>query len=174
MKRPRIEAAIVSLLIAGCASTEHSDLKQFVAQAEEGLRGRVESLPPATLQDPMLYAASALPDPFSPPSARPSAAVRASAGNWRVPVDHEALEAYPLDALKMVGTMERGGRRWALVKTPDSTVHRVTVGNRLGENFGAIAMVTDSGVTLQEHIEDASGWSQRTVSLPLQDDEPRN
>ena len=174
MKRPCIAASIASLLFAGCANTEHSDLKQFVAQSEEGLRGRVESLPLVAAQEEMTYAASERPDPFSPSSARANPALRVAASDWRPPEPREMLEAYPLDALKMVGTMERKGRRWALIKTPDSTVHRVTVGNRIGQNFGAIAMVADTGVTLQEHVEDGSGWSERTARLQLQDDEQHN
>jgi type IV pilus assembly protein PilP len=173
MKRSYIAASIVSLLFAGCANTEHSDLKEFVAQSEQGLRGRVEALPLVASQEAMTYSAAELPDPFRPSSAKPSLALR-TAGDWRPPEPREMLEAYPLDALKMVGTMERKGTRWALIKTPDSTVHRVTVGNRIGQNFGAIAMVADTGVTLQEHVEDGSGWSERTASLQLQDESQRN
>ena len=82
----------------------------------------------------------------------------------------EPLEAYPLDALHMVGSMQRDGKRWALIKSPDNTVHRVARGNRIGQNFGAVALVTESSITLSEHVQDGSGlWIERTASLQLQE-----
>jgi type IV pilus assembly protein PilP len=75
----------------------------------------------------------------------------------------------------MVGTMQRDGRRWALIQAPDKSVHRVTKGNRLGENFGAIAEVTETFVTLDERVEDGSGlWTQRVARLNLLEDTTTN
>jgi type IV pilus assembly protein PilP len=163
-----------ALLLAGCASNEHSDLKQFVAQSEHGLRGRVEALSLPSAPQTLAYEALDVPDPFSATRTRmPS--VRTPGVEWTPPTRRETLESYPLDALRMVGTMQRDGRRWALIQAPDKSVHRVTKGNRLGENFGAIAEVTDTFVKLNEHVEDGSGlWTERVASLNLIEDTTTN
>ena len=173
MYRSHFAFVIATLLLAACASGEHGDLEHFVARSGEGLRGRVEPVPAIASPQPMTYAATELPDPFSPPRAKPVSATRTADSAWHPPEQREALESYPLDALKMVGTMERHGRRWALISTPDNTVHRVTVGNRLGQNFGVIATVSEAAVGLREHVEDAGGWSERSANLLLHDAESR-
>ena len=44
----------------------------------------------------------------------------------------------------------------------------------MGQNFGVIAMITDSSVTLKELIQDTNGsWSERTSTLQLLDEEEK-
>ena len=162
------------LVLAGCAGNEHYDLKEFVAQSEQGLRGRVEALPLPSAPQTLAYEAFDQPDPFS--SSRTRAPVGRTPGvEWTPPTTRETLEGYPLESLRMVGTMQRHGQRWALIQTPDKSVHRVTKGNRLGENFGAIAEVTDTLVKLNEHVDDGSGlWTERVASLNLIEDTTTN
>jgi type IV pilus assembly protein PilP len=158
---------VTALLLAGCASSEHGDLKEFV-ESDHGLRGRVEALSPAQVPETVVYQALDERDPFSPVRARPATDPTLTATQWVPPASREALEAYPLASLAMVGTMQRDGKRWALIRTPDNTVYRVTRGNRLGENFGAVAEVSETSLTLNEHIEDGSGlWTERVASLNL-------
>ena len=167
---------LVALLLTGCASSEHSDLKEFVAQSEQGLRGRVEVLPAPRGPDAVAYEAVDEPDPFSPTRTRaPSDRTTAVATRWVPPASREALEAYPLESLRMVGTMQRHGQRWALIQTPDNAVYRITQGNRLGENFGAVADITDTALTLHEHVDDGSGlWTERLATLNLVEDTRSN
>ena len=59
-------------------------------------------------------------------------------------------------------------QRWALVKTPENTLYRVRNGSYMGQNFGVVAMITDTTVTLKELIQDTNGsWSERTSALQL-------
>jgi type IV pilus assembly protein PilP len=68
----------------------------------------------------------------------------------------------------MVGTLEKSKDRWALIKTPDNNLYRVHRGNYLGQNFGVVAMITESSITLKELIQDTTGsWSERTSNLQL-------
>jgi type IV pilus assembly protein PilP len=84
------------------------------------------------------------------------------------------LEAYPLDNLRMVGTLEQGRGMFALVKTPDSSLYRVTAGNYMGQNFGYITQITDSSVTLKEIVQDGTGdWSERISTLQLVDEDQK-
>jgi type IV pilus assembly protein PilP len=167
MSRLHIGLASASLLLAACAGDDHRDLQQFVAQSGDDLRGRVPAVAQVKAPETLIYQAFNQSDPFNANRTLPREA-RANGTTWTPPGRREALEAYPLDALRMVGTMERDGKRWALIKTPDNSVHRVARGNRIGQNFGAIALVTEGSITLGEHVQDGGGlWVERTSSLQL-------
>lgn len=156
------------LLLAGCGSAEFEDLNRFVEESKQGLRGRVEPLPEVKQFEPFAYNAFDLADPFRPRQLGKAQA----AGTGPAPDINrrkEALEAYPLESLKMVGTIEQKQVRHALIKTPDSNLYRIRVGNYVGQNFGIITAISDSAVTLREVIQDPAtgGWSERTASLQL-------
>ena len=170
----RRSCLFATLLLAGCASNEHTDLKDFVAQSEQETRARVEPLALPNVPPAFAYEAYDEPDPFSATRSRAPVGARKPGVQWAPPATREALEGYPLAALRMVGTVQRSGQRWALIQTPDKSVYRVAKGNRLGENFGAVAEVTETFVRLQEHVEDGGLWTERVASLNLVDDNVMN
>jgi type IV pilus assembly protein PilP len=174
MMRTRLGPVLGTLFLVSCSSGEFQDLKEFVDHSSQGMRGRVEPLPQVKAYEPMDYSANELADPFQPRKVEPEK-TGSSGGpapdRTRRP---EALEAYPLESLKMVGTLEKAKQRWALVKTPDSNLYKVKNGNYMGQNFGVIAVITDTSVTLKELIQDTNGsWSERTSTLQLQDEEEK-
>lgn len=80
----------------------------------------------------------------------------------------EELEGYPLDTLKMVGTLEKQSHYWGLVQTKDRMIHRVELGNYLGENYGRILDIDEDRISLRELIQDgAGGYLERQASLAL-------
>ncbi len=80
----------------------------------------------------------------------------------------EPLEAYPLESLNMVGTLEKGKTVYALVRTPDKDVYQVRQGNYLGQNYGVVIGVTDSEIRLKELVQDGAGdWTERSSTLQL-------
>ena len=172
--KPIVQSALLScVLLAGCLGGEHQDLREFVKNAGNGMRGKVEKLPEMVAYEPMSYEAFELPDPFTPRKIEPEK----GAGGGPAPYldrRREALEAYPLESLTMVGTLERGKGRWAVIRTPDNNLYRVTAGNYMGQNFGAVALISESSVTLKELIQDTNGsWSERTSTLQLLDEEEK-
>ena len=169
MLRLKIGIASAALLLTACAGNDHRDLEQFVAESGEDLRGRVAPVAQVKAPETIVYQAFDQPDPFKPERMQPREA-RVKGSDWSPPQRREALESWPLDALHMVGTLERDGRRWALVKAPDNNVYRIARGNRIGQNFGAVALVTETAITLSEHVQDGGGsWIERTTSLALQE-----
>lgn len=155
--------------ITGCSSGQHDDLDQFVREAGQGMRGRVEPLPEVRLYEPFLYAAFDLPEPFKPRKLKASENV-GSGGGLQPDLNRrrEALESYELEKLKMVGTLQQNKLIFALILAPDKSLHRVTVGNYMGVNFGKITLVSESEVQLAEVIEDSAGeWSKRENSVTL-------
>ncbi|MSQ59818.1 MAG: pilus assembly protein PilP [Betaproteobacteria bacterium] len=140
------------------------------------MRGKVEPLPQVAPYEAFAYNAFELANPFA---ARKKEANKAATGLGPLPDTdrkREALEAFPLESLKMVGVLERGNRHWAIVKTPDHNLYRVHPGNYVGQNFGKITMVTDNAVTIQELIQDTTtgSWSERTSTLQLLEQEEPN
>ena len=170
MMRALSAMVVAVLFLFGCGGEQFSDLKQFVKESGEGLRGRVEPIPEVRQFEPFAYNAFDLADPFKP--RKTIADTRGGSGGGPRPDLNrrkEALEAFPLESLQMVGTLEQKQVRFALIKTPDSNLYRVKSGNYLGQNFGVVTSISESTVTLKEVIQDSSSgsWTERTSSLQL-------
>jgi type IV pilus assembly protein PilP len=170
MMRALAGIVLWSAVLCGCSGEQFSDLKQFVKDSGEGLRGRVEPIPEVKQFEPFAYNAFDLPDPFKP--RKTVADTRGGGGGGPRPDLNrrkEALEAFPLESLQMVGTLEQKQVRFALIKTPDNNLYRVRSGNYLGQNFGVVTSISESTVTLKEVIQDSSSgsWTERTSSLQL-------
>ena len=82
----------------------------------------------------------------------------------------EPLEAFPLDSMTMVGSVQRGGRPFALLRV-DNLLYQVRTGSYLGQNYGLVKEITETDVTLREIVQDPSGeWTERPAALQLQED----
>lgn len=165
---------LLGFLLAAC-SEEFQDIKDFIKESEKGLRGRVEPLPEVKPYEPFIYNAFDLSDPFKP---RKTAEPFKSAGASKLQPDlnrrKEALEAYPLENLRMVGTLEQGKVIYALIKSPDNNLYRVKTGSYMGQNFGLITDVTEASLKLKELVQDGAGdWAERESSLQLLDEQER-
>jgi type IV pilus assembly protein PilP len=117
--------------------------------------------------EPFAYEGFDLPDPFKP---RKLSAPKEGAGGGVAPDLNrrkEPLEAFPLEQLKMVGTLSQNKETYALVRA-DKTLYRVKKGNYMGQNFGLITDVTESEIKLKEIVQDSAGdWAERQSVLPL-------
>ncbi|HVY05783.1 MAG TPA: pilus assembly protein PilP [Burkholderiales bacterium] len=172
MMRFLLTIAMAALLLSGCGGEQFSDLKDFVKNSGNDLRGRVEPIPEVRQFEPFAYNAFDLPDPFKPrKTVADTRTGTAGGGGPRPDLNRrkEALEAFPLESLQMVGTLEQKQVRYALIKTPDANLYRVKSGNYLGQNFGVVTSISESTVTLKEVIQDSSSgsWTERTSSLQL-------
>ena len=164
MKRLLVPVAVTTLLAA--CSSEMDELKAFVRDSEKGLPRRVEPLPAVKPFEPFTYEGFDLPDPFKP---RKLSAPKEGGGGIAPDLNRrkEPLEAFPLEQLKMVGTLTQGGETYAIVRA-DKTLYRVKKGNYMGQNFGLITEVTENDIKLKEIIQDSAGdWAERQSVLPL-------
>ena len=81
----------------------------------------------------------------------------------------EALEAFPLDSMAMVGSLNRNGQPVALISV-DKLLYQVRVGNYLGLNYGRITRISETELGLREIVQDAAGeWIERVATLQLQE-----
>jgi type IV pilus assembly protein PilP len=158
-------AAAVALL-AGCAGA-NDDLLTYIDQVKAKPGGRIQPLPQIKPYETFAYEAETVRSPFAPDtaSARSSAGPRPEANRPK-----EYLEQFPLDTLKMVGTLKRNGAVFGLLRTKDGMVHRVVSGNYIGQNDGRVTTVTDGEVRVEELVPDGiGGFYKRSAAIALAD-----
>ncbi|MFQ5488758.1 MAG: pilus assembly protein PilP, partial [Gammaproteobacteria bacterium] len=84
----------------------------------------------------------------------------------------EVLENYPLDTLRLIGSLEYKEEHWGLVKAPDGIIYRVKPNNYLGQNYGKVIQVTENKLVLTEIVPDGlGGWEKRQTTLSVNNNE---
>ena len=165
--RPSLALLMASVVaLSACSGESHQDLRDWMAEQGQGVKGKLEPLPQMKPYEPFTYNAFDLPDPFKPRKIEPPK------GNSKLAPDlarrKEPLEAYPLESLNMVGTLQKDNQTYALVRTPEKDLYQVRPGNHLGQNYGVILAVTDTEIKLKELVQDGSGdWTERSSALQL-------
>lgn len=171
LTRILITVLLASFALTAC-SGDMDDLDQYVNEVKARPGGRIEPLPEITPYEVFTYIADAEGhrSPFVPDS--PQAAAGMAAGGTRPDPERsrEFLEQFPLDTLRMVGTLELGNTHFGLVQTSDGLIHRVVPGNYMGQNDGRIVSVNDSEIELVEIISDGiGGYLEREAAVGLAD-----
>jgi type IV pilus assembly protein PilP len=159
------------LLLSGCRDEDLTDLNQYIAEVKTRPKGPIEQLPEVKVVEPFVFKPEGLRNPFQPLQ-QPEQEEAETAKNNRIKPDttrrKEELEAYPLDGLKMVGTIVMNANLWGLVKASDGTVHRVQVGNYMGKNYGKIIRIVTDKIEIMEIVLDKPGtWREQQSSLAL-------
>ena len=172
MMRRTLIAAISCLVLGGCSSERHLDeVRQFVKESDNTPRGRIPPLPEVRPYEPFEYAAFDLVDPFVPRKIEPPKPSGVARG-VQPPKDHVKgpLEAFPIENLMMVGTLQQKNDVYALIKAPDNNLYRVKTGDFLGQNFGRVTDINESTLKLKELIQDSgSEWKEEERTLLLQE-----
>jgi type IV pilus assembly protein PilP len=157
--------AVVLAFSAGC-SRSMSDLEEYIAEVNARPGGAIDPLPEIKTYEVVAYERADARSPFVadlPAARRDDGGVRPDADRKR-----EYLEGFPLDTFRMVGTLHQGGQHFGLVQTSDKLIHRVVVGNYLGQNDGRIISITESAIQLLEIIPDGlGGYTERAASIGL-------
>jgi type IV pilus assembly protein PilP len=162
-----IPLLLATALASGCGR-DMADLDAYVAEVKARPGGRIEPLPEIKTFESFVYEPGGARSPFvasMPDDSRGALAAGVRPDQTR---KREFLESFPLDTLGMVGTLNLGGTLYGLVQTSDKLIHRVTVGNYLGQNDGRIVAITDSDIQLIEIIPDGlGGYTEREASVSL-------
>ena len=176
MTRARLSAFFAALvaaaLVAGCGSEEHSDLKQELAQLTKDFRGQVPPLPTVKPYEPVPYTSEGQVDPFRHDRVEVTQQARAGGASAAKLAEHEKrvkepLEAFPLEAIQMLGTITQDKETFALVKAGPN-LYRVKKGNYMGQNFGVITGIDEGQIKLKELVQDSGGeWVERASALQL-------
>lgn len=168
-----IMPVLIAMTLSACQQ-EKQDLNAFVAEVKLTPHADIAPIPVMKPYEKFIYAAAELRDPFVPTVID----IPENEQNVQV-VDNgirpdsqrlkEALEFYSLSELVLVGTLEQESDGiWGLVRAPDGIIHRVQIGNYIGQNHGKVLTITDVDLTLKEIIPDGNGgYLEHDASLSV-------
>ena len=152
-------------LLTACSSAD-DELNRFIEETKHEPGGRVEPLPEIKPYETYVYADSEMRSPFTPSAPGAGAGLAGVRPDQRR--NREFLEQFSLDTLRMVGTLRLGGSMFGLVQTKDGLVHRVAVGEHLGQAEGKITEISPAKISLVEIVPDSlGGYMERPAALAL-------
>ena len=177
--RPWPRQACLSLLLAagallgGCGGAEEQELSAWMEEVKRSSVPRVAPLKEPKTFIPVGYSSQNEMDPFDQNKllGELQRAAQTSVNPLRPDTNRrkEPLESYPLDTMRMVGTIQKNGSTFALLQI-DRLLHQVKVGQRIGPDYGVITAVSDQAVTIKETVQDPGGeWVERNSRLELQE-----
>ena len=165
-------ALVLPLMLSACGG-EQDELQSWMDQERQHVKPNVQPLSPPQKFNPETYAGLDGVEPFSTQkltgalrqeARQPNSAVAAELNRRKEP-----LEAYPLDSMSMVGSVQKQGRPYALLRV-DNLLYQVKAGEYLGQNYGKILKITETEISLREIVQDAAGeWIERPTTLQLQE-----
>ena len=174
MMNIRYSAALLAgaLLLAGCSESDVAEINSWMAEVKQNTKVNVAPLSEPKTFIPFAYGVREATDPFDPNKLLAELA-RAAASNNPLRPDPERrkefLESFPVDSMKMVGTINKAGVSYGLLQI-DRNVYQVKAGQRLGQNFGQVTGVSEAAISLKEVVQDAGGeWVERMSKLELQE-----
>lgn len=172
----RLTLALAVMVLAACSGEPDGDLQDWVRTERATTKPRITALTEPKQFQPQDYKTAHAMDPFS--SAKLTQALRkdtaqnAASASLILPEQSrrkEELEAFPLDTMAMVGSLEREGQKTALLRV-DKLLYQVRSGQYLGQNYGRILKVSENSIQLRELIQDGSGdWVEKMTNLDLQE-----
>lgn len=164
--------ALAAASLAGCAN-DQAELRQWMDTVRAGVKPVHERISEPRRFEPYRYDNEGQVDPFSVAKlgGAPAADGETPRGGLKPDLTRrrEALESYPLDAIRMVGHLANRQGQYALLQA-ESLVYQARVGNYAGQNFGMITRISETEVKLKELVQDAVGdWVERETTLQIQD-----
>lgn len=157
------------LLLSGC-NNSLSDLDDYFIIHREKVAAPISPIPEVKPYLRYVYPKHEK-DPFDVSMLAPEAGPRKIIDNGieldttRVP---EFLEGFPLDSLRMVGTVEQDKTLWALIRIPDGAVQSVRSGSYMGQNYGKILSISEANLDMKETVSNGlGGYKERDTSIAL-------
>ncbi|NND64822.1 MAG: pilus assembly protein PilP [Gammaproteobacteria bacterium] len=167
-----IISGLLILVLAGCTGGI-GDLENFVSTEKAKPGTRIPPLREVKPYEKFSYDADTLRSPFQPPvveeriSATVDSGIRPDQARNR-----EYLEQFPLDTMRMVGTLYTDDALYGLLQTDDGLIHRVRPGNYIGQNHGNITEVSETEILLVEIVADGlGGFIERKAGVALSEDD---
>jgi len=166
-------ACLLATVLAGCSDSDVKEIDNWMDETNRATRVKVDPISEPKTFLPFAYNLREEIDPFDPSKLLTELARAAAADGDKFRPDtsrrKEPLEAFPLDTMRMVGTLKSKGVNYGLLQI-DRTVHRVRIGEHVGQNFGKITSVNDDAIGIKETVQDAGGeWVERATKLELQE-----
>ncbi len=164
-------------LLNGCfGGSDNEDLRKQIEDIKSRPGGKISSPPKIKPIEKVLYSMEGIADPFK--------IIKIGGGPIIEKIDdpsinskfcpdpdrpRELLEGYTLDSLMMVGSMAQDDSMWALIRSPEGTVHRLKPGEYLGQNSGEITNIDGTKIELVERVRTGKRCKLRDAVLTLND-----
>ncbi|MBC3907593.1 MULTISPECIES: pilus assembly protein PilP [Undibacterium] len=165
---------MLALSLSACGDAEETELKAWMDAEQKQAKAVIPKISPPKVYTPFSYAGKGEIEPFDPAKllvvlARLKAASSNGIKAPNLDRPREALEAFPMDTLVMVGTIEKNKMVYGLVQV-DKTVYQVKLGAYMGQNLGLITKISENEIEIKETVQDAAGdWIERQAKLELQE-----
>lgn len=159
-------------LLAGC-SADNDELRAWMDQQRREAKPSVKPLQAPKQFDPQPYTAAQAVEPFSTQKLSVALKQETRQPNSMLAAEmnrrKEPLESYPLDSMGMVGSVNKQGQPFALLRV-DNLLYQVKMGDHLGQNYGLITKIAETEIVLRELVMDSSGeMIERPATLQLQE-----
>ncbi len=177
MMRARILVTMMAVVtLSACGGADNEDLQTWMADQRKSIVPKIVPITEPKVFKPQAYEQVAAVDPFD--KEKLAQALKRDGGQLvansalvapELARRKQALEAYPLDAMAMVGSMVRAGKPVALIRV-NNLLYQVRPGEYLGQNYGRVMKIDETEVALREIVQDAVGeWIERSAALQLQE-----
>jgi type IV pilus assembly protein PilP len=163
-------------MLSACGDGGMSDLESFIEEVKERPGEKIEPLEEISTGDFFYYELGEWRDPFVQAERMDEVIednidLSKKITNGIKPDPKrikEDLESFPLDALKMVGTVKTD-QLWGLIRSEEG-IQKVKVGNYMGKNHGKIIQISTMEIKLEEIVkenEELEVWVKKEAKLPL-------
>ena len=174
--------SIAAFIVVACSGSDEQDIREWMKEQSKDLKGRVLDLPQIKALPVLVYVPGDLATPFSPDKvfagdtktgANGGASV--SGGPKDINPDAQPMTKYPLESIRLVGTILVGKELRAIVASEREPVRQVQIGDYLGQNHGRITAIEPAAgdslgrILLKEVVLDKGIWIERETQLPPQD-----
>lgn len=171
-----LAAVGIAIVLGGCGPSGEEGIRQWMVDERNQTRPKVTPIPAPKQFKPEAYTNAGAVEPFSKEKLtqalkRDSAQVAANGALVAPELARrkEPMESFPLDTMRLVGSILKEGQPVALVKV-DNLLYQVKLGSYLGQSFGRVMKISETEVTLREIVQDAVGeWIERVATLQLQE-----
>ena len=169
--------SLFSIGLISCGGNT-DDLESWVDTIKAKPPGRIEPMPDVKVYQPHDYASTQDRSPFASMQPELEAQLKLLHDGCDESVQpnperrREDLERFSLDSMEMVGTMNRPGKEWGLIRMTagpnNGQVVKVETGEYLGIHHGQINTISDRQIEISTLVPDSKGcWEKRTVYLTL-------
>lgn len=174
----KLRITLISIVFLSACKNDLDDINGFIERVKNNPVKEIEPLPKIEPQQTFKYEAYDMRDPFSNDLEQDQSAELLLA-NQNIPEGEGPdlkrrkvyLESFPLDSMAMVGTYEQEDNFWGLVVDPEGVIHRASVGEYLGQNYGEIVSISPAEIVVQEWTNDGLGaWAKREAKMALNED----
>lgn len=164
----RLTMLSLLLTLTACGSADR-ELQAYIDDVKARPGQPIPPLPEVRPPPSFVYEAGDRSSPFVPDVPERLAGQAAGLGPDQTR-PREFLEQEPLDSLTMVGTLQNARGDYGLIQDSEGRVHRVAVGNYMGQNHGRIMTISESEIVLDEIVADGlGGYINRPASIGLND-----